>query len=283
MLLGFKIPPVRRMPCLLKILAKLFIKIFWSTLWGCLWSTDRGALLLFPFCTQRSEVQREREGHSLESQSYWVTETLNLTFDIIGCSFHCTDIIIFNKEILQIIYFHPQCRFPVHSITNGPAQLGPLQKGGIFLNNLININMTKVMVSDLKMLWQLCEQKNTRNIIKTHIHTNEVNIHTANTSFGAPLGPINQRDLVVFLWHFMHKHVSGAMSPSDAQSTFLRLPLPQIPPFFGGSLHLHLVHWAHSTLKCPKGLARSPGLSPACCPLLSAHVNNSGWERGGKH
>lgn len=59
----------------------------------------KGALLLFPFCTQSSA----RVGDDLETQSWLLADTLKQTFDVTNCSFHHIEIIS-NEEILGFLY-----------------------------------------------------------------------------------------------------------------------------------------------------------------------------------
>lgn len=84
-------------------------------------------------------------------------------------------------------------------------------------------------------------------IIKLHVPHQQIQHLRSQTP---PLGS-GKDNLAVFLWHFMDKHVNSATSPSDAQSTFLHLPLPRIgPPFLGGGgdcpstsvPHLSIIH-----------------------------------------
>lgn len=111
-LVGFKIPSAERMLHLLKIhysLAKLFIKIFWSELWGHLWYPEVDALSSLWFCRQRKLKFRWRRQFP-KTQSELAAETLDQTFDVTNCSFRCTEVSIFNHEIIFIIYFNPPSR-----------------------------------------------------------------------------------------------------------------------------------------------------------------------------
>ena len=66
----------------------------------------RGALLLVPSAHKEMKFREIRQ-FSRVPALLRVAETLNPTSDSISCSFHCTDVTIFNKEISQMPYPTP--------------------------------------------------------------------------------------------------------------------------------------------------------------------------------
>lgn len=64
--------------------------------------------------------------------------------------------------------------------------------------------------------------------MKNNVYTSKFHLQKANTSLLR--GPSIRDNCVVFLWHFMDRHVNSATSPSRAESTFSAPPCSSETP-----------------------------------------------------